>query len=88
MNHDGWQGSLQIRPGKEIRYVDSRGAVRYGQVASLTNRGQTMVFFIDFPEERQYFTAHIFSWDKTKMAGTTVSNGRQFGMFATKTSSF
>jgi hypothetical protein len=43
-----------------------------------------MVFYIDFPDNRQKFDAYLFSWDKSKMAGTTYWGGRPFGFFATK----
>jgi hypothetical protein len=84
MNHDGWRGQLSILANNHVQYRDAKGQLRYGRVVSVTDRNQRMRFYIDFSDHRQYFTAHIFSWDKKKMAGTTVWNGRTFGMYALK----
>jgi hypothetical protein len=46
-----------------------------------------MRFTIEFPGNPQVFDVYIFSFDKNKMAGTTVWGGRTFGVLALKTAS-
>jgi hypothetical protein len=93
MNHDGHLGTLRISPPKkkcrsmpcpgfELQYTDQNGASYPGSVDLLDDRGQHMQFTIEFPGNRQVFEMYIFSFDKTKLAGTTVWQGRTFGVFA------
>lgn len=98
MNHDGHLGTLRIIGQKQrcpverlwcflsASYTDSNGTVFDTRIESLDNNGQHIAFVIYFPGNPQRFDAYLFSWDKTKMAGTTVWQGRTFGMFAEKTS--
>ena len=44
-----------------------------------------MRFYINFPNNKQVFDAYLFSWDKTKLAGTTYWHGRTFGFYVIKT---
>ena len=95
MNHDGFAGTLRIvdRPvdcggpawcDMAISYINDRGVRLPGTIERIDDKGQHMVFFINFPGNRQKFDAYIFSWDKGKMAGTTYWGGRTFGFLATK----
>jgi len=95
MNHDGFVGSLRIAGTKAdcaspawcdmaISYADRKGVRHAGRIGKIDEEGQHMLFFIDFPGNRQQFDAYIFSWDKRKLAGTTLWGGRTFGFFATK----
>jgi hypothetical protein len=98
MNHDGHTGALRI-VGKKQRcpverpwcflsasYTDSNGTVFETRIESVDDSGQHMAFVVSFPGNPQRFDVYLFSWDKSKMAGTTVWLGRTFGMFAEKTS--
>ena len=95
MNHDGFAGTLRIADTKvdcassawcdlAISYVDNRGVRHSGRIAGIDDKGQHMVFYINFPGNQQKFDAYIFSWDKRKLAGTTYWGGRTFGFYATK----
>jgi hypothetical protein len=95
MNHDGMSGKLRIFDTKAdcasslwcdmgISYTDSKGVKRTGTIEKIDDKGQHMVFYINFPNNRQKFDAYIFSWDKFKLAGTTYWGGRTFGFYATK----
>src|SRR5688572_16637278 len=48
---------------------------------------QHMVFYVTFPGNPQRFDGYLMSWDKNRMAGTTVWEGRTFGFFAVKRAS-
>jgi hypothetical protein len=97
MNHDGHSGTLCImqakcRPpmpcvGMTIQYVDENGNNYGGLVSTLDDNGQHMRFTINFPENAQVFDVYIFSFDKSKLAGTTVWGGRTFGVMATRSES-
>src|SRR5262245_20453797 len=52
---------------------------------SVDDNNQHMAFVVFFPGNPQRFDVYLFSWDKSKMAGTTVWQGRTFGTFAEKT---
>jgi hypothetical protein len=95
MNHDGHPGTLRIVPsrrkcrsmpcpGLEVQYVDDHGAAYSGTVDVLDENGQHVAFTVEFPGNPQVFNVYIFSFDKTKLAGTTVWGGRTFGVLATK----
>jgi hypothetical protein len=95
MNHDGWLGTLSIMDSKQdcatsrwchlvVKYTDKDGNRRTGRIARIDQRFQHMVFYVNFPDNAQKFDAYVFSWDKAKMAGTTIWGGRTFGFFATK----
>ena len=81
MDHDGWVGTLSILV---LRYTDAQGHTLTGKIATIDQQFQHMVFTINFPNNTQKFDAYLFSWDKTKMAGTTYGGGRTFGFFAMK----
>ena len=95
MNHDGWRGTLVISDSKAdcasspwcamvLKYRDHQGQTHRVAVEKIDNKGQHMVFYIYFPQNKQKFDAYLFSWDKSKMAGTTYWGGRTFGFYATK----
>jgi hypothetical protein len=95
MNHDGHVGTLLISDSKRdcggpawcsmvLRYIDSEGVSFSGNIDRIDDQGQHMVFYLNFPDNRQKFDAYIFSWDKTKLAGTTYWSGRTFGFYAVK----
>lgn len=95
MNHDGHQGTLVIADTKAdcatsrwchlvASYTGSDGVRRPGRIVQIDQAFQHMVLEILFPGNRQRFDAYLMSWDKTKMAGTTVWNQRTFGFYATK----
>jgi hypothetical protein len=95
MNHDGFAGTLRIVDTKAdcassawcdmaISYVDNKGVRHAGRIEKIDDKGQHMVFYINFPGNRQKFDAYIFSWDKQKLAGTTYWGGRTFGFYASK----
>ena len=95
MNHDGHVGTLTItnvgtpctvsqRCHLDISYKDSNGQTVPGRITQIDQNFQHIVFYILFSGNSQRFDAYLFSWDKTKMAGTTVWQGQTFGMLATK----
>jgi hypothetical protein len=97
MIHDGIPGRLTIADSKKdcrtppwchfiLSYVTREGERRSGRVERIEDRFQHMVFSIQFPGNLQRFDAYLMSWDKTKMAGTTMWEGRTFGFYAAKSS--
>ncbi len=95
MNHDGLKGILTIQELKadcmstpwcamNISYTDSKGKKIKGDIEKIDKKGQHMVFYIHFPGNKQKFDGYIFSWDKSKLAGTTYWGGRTFGFYATR----
>jgi hypothetical protein len=95
MNHDGHVGMLSVSlstakcaklpcPGLAVQYRDEHGASYGGIVTALDDEGQHMAFTIEFPGAPQRFDVYLFSFDKTRMAGTTVWGGRVFGVMGTK----
>ena len=95
MNHDGFAGTLIIRDipadcagplwcDMAISYLDKNRVRHSGRIERIDSKGQHMVFYLNFPGNRQKFDAFIFSWDKRKFAGTTYWGGSTFGFFATK----
>lgn len=92
MNHDGHPGMLHITAAKcrmpciglRVQYFDERGTEYSGAVSALDDNGQHMRFTIEFPGNAQVFDVYIFSFDKNKLAGTTVWSGRTFGVMAQK----
>ena len=68
-----------------LHYTDSQGKQFAGTINKIDNKNQHMNFTIKFDgNNNQKFDAYLFSWDKNKLAGTTVWGGRTFGFFATK----
>ncbi|MFO0793845.1 MAG: hypothetical protein U0586_07260 [Candidatus Brocadiaceae bacterium] len=95
MNHDGWRGILVIGDSKRdcaappwcsmtLSYTDSKGARHQARIERLDDNLQHMVFYVDFQGNQQKFDAYLFSWDKTRIAGTTYWGGRTFGFYAVK----
>jgi len=95
MNHDGHVGTLLISDSKldcggpawcsmAVRYIDSERVAFSGRIDQIEDKNQHMVFYINFPGNRQRFDGYIFSWDKSKLAGTTYWGGRTFGFYAEK----
>jgi hypothetical protein len=95
MSLDGRPGVLSIHDSKAdcasspwcevvVTFTDSDGNRRSATIDRIDDHWQHMVFFINFPGNRQKFDAYIFSWDKRKMAGTTYWGGRTFGFSASK----
>jgi hypothetical protein len=67
-----------------VRYTGGQGITVSGRIAVIDQNFQRMVFYIDFPNNVQKFDGYLFSWDKSKVAGTTYWGSRTFGFFATK----
>lgn len=95
MNHDGFVGTLFIGDSKQdcatspwcslvLKYTDLRGKTFTGRIATIDQKFQHMVFYLNFPNNTQKFDAYLFSWDKKKMAGTAYWQGQTFGFFAIK----
>ena len=95
MDHDGHVGTLRIAELKAdcvsppwcdmaLSYLDSKNVRHSGRINTIDGRGQHMRFTINFPGNSQRFDAYIFSFDKRKLAGTTIWRDRTFGFFATK----
>ena len=95
MNHDGHVGTLRVAELRAdcggpawcdmaVSYLDSRGVRHAGRIEQMDGRLQHMVFYINFPNNRQKFDAYIFSWDRRKLAGTTYWGGKTFGFYATR----
>ena len=95
MNHDGHAGILTVSDTRvdcatsmwcdmRVIYTDKNGTRFTGAIQRIDSNGQHMIFFINFPGNRQRFDAYIFSWDKSKLAGTTIWSGKTFGFYATK----
>jgi hypothetical protein len=95
MNHDGHPGTLRIVASKKgcktlpcpylaVRYIDEHGSSFPAFVNAIDDRGQHMQFTVAFPANPQVFDVYIFSFDKTKLAGTTLWQGRTFGVYAEK----
>jgi hypothetical protein len=98
MNHDGFQGTLRIQDSKRdcatpawchllASYVDKDGVTRPVSIRMMDQAWQHMVFYIAFPGNTQRFDGYLMSWDKSRVAGTTVWEGRTFGFFAVKRAS-
>jgi hypothetical protein len=97
MNHDGFQGTLRIGDTGVncaapewcrlmASYVDSNGTPLRATIRFMDQAWQHMVFYIEFPNNTQRFDAYLMSWDKNRLAGTTVWQGRTFGFYALKRS--
>lgn len=95
MSLDGRPGTLRISDtpadcasspwcDMAISFVGGDGVRRRGTIERIDSNFQHMVFYLDFPGNRQKFDAYIFSWDKSKLAGTTYWGGRTFGFSANK----
>ena len=95
MIHDGWQGTLRIRNTKAdcmttswcamaVSYKNNKGEHYQGHIEKIDEKGQHMIFHLNFPNNKQKFDAYLFSWDKNKMAGVTYWGGRTFGFYAIK----
>lgn len=95
MNHDGFAGNLQLKELKadcantawcdmSVSYLDNKGIRHAGLIEKIDDKYQHLVFYINFPGNKQKFDAYIFSWDKQKLAGTTYWRGRTFGFYANK----
>jgi hypothetical protein len=98
MNHDGFQGTLRIQDSTRdcaapawchllASYVDKDGVRRLVTIRMMDQAWQHMVFYIAFPGNQQRFDGYLMSWDKSRIAGTTVWEGRTFGFFAVKRAS-
>jgi hypothetical protein len=95
MIHDGHRGTLRIADSKAdcattpwchlvVSYTGPDGRRLGARIRQIDQRFQHMALDIAFPGNMQRFDAYIMSWDKTRMAGTTVWGGRTFGFYATK----
>jgi hypothetical protein len=93
MNHDGLAGTLKIIKTDcettklcemAINYVNDKGIKYTGSIEKIEDKGQHMIFYLNFPGNRQKFDAYIFSWDKQKLAGITYWGGRNFGFYAVR----
>jgi hypothetical protein len=95
MNHDGHVGTLRIAELKAdcvsplwcdmvVTYTDADGKRYQATIQAFDDKLQHLRFQVGFPGNNQPFDAYLFSWDKSKMAGTTRWGGRTFGFFATK----
>lgn len=95
MVHDGHQGTLRIADSKRdcgsspwchlvVSYIGADGVRRPARILRIDQAFQHMTLEIAFPGNRQRFDAYLFSWDKSRMAGTTVWGGRTFGFYAVK----
>lgn len=95
MNYDGRDGTLIIDGSGEscvtpvwcsmvLRYIDSKGRGHRVRMERLDDNLQHIVFFIDFRGRPQQFEGYLFTWDKTKIAGTTNVGRRTSGFFAVK----
>lgn len=95
MNHDGHVGTLIISDSPadcaapvwcdmRLVYQDRNGTRFRGAIVNIDSQLQHMAFYISFPGNRQRFDAYIFSWDKRKLAGTTLWGGRTFGFYASR----
>jgi hypothetical protein len=94
-NHDGHQGTLVIQElpadcatlgcNWNIYYLNKQNQQYEVRLDRFSNNGFQLRFHIMFPGgSGQVFDAYLFSWDDTKMAGTTVWEGTQFGFMANK----
>lgn len=97
MFHDGHRGTLRIADSKAdcattpwchlvVTYTGPDGRRHGARIRQIDQRFQHLALDIAFPGNTQRFDAYIMSWDKTRMAGTTVWNGRTFGFYAVKNS--
>ena len=95
-NHDGHLGTLDIRDSKidcnttpwchlRVSYRNSNGQRYTGDITWMSKNGQNLKFSLNFPGNRQPFNAFIFSWDKSKIAGTTIWKKKTFGFYGIKT---
>lgn len=95
MIHDGHQGMLRIADSKAdcagsawchlvVAYTGADGTRHPARILRIDQAFQHMILEIAFPGNRQRFDAYLFSWDKSRMAGTTVWGGRTFGFYAVK----
>lgn len=95
MVHDGHQGTLRIVDSKRdcagspwchlvVAYAGADGVRHPARILGIDQAFQHMILEIAFPGNQQRFDAYLFSWDKTRMAGTTVWGGRTFGFYAVK----
>ncbi len=95
MIHDGHQGTLRIADSKAdcatspwchlvVAYTGTDGARHPARILRIDQAFQHMILEIGFPGNRQRFDAYLFSWDKSRMAGTTVWGRRTFGFYAVK----
>jgi hypothetical protein len=98
MNHDGFEGTLRIQDTKRdctapawchlvASYVDKDGVTRPVTIRLIDQAWQHMIFYVSFPGNLQRFDGYLMSWDKNRVAGTTVWEGRTFGFFAVKRAS-
>lgn len=92
MNHDGWHGILTISdfsdvelPGSRLTTVQASYIAADGTVSAVTGLLDTsnqhhLSLTIAFPGNNQQFEIYLFSWETDNAAGTTVGNGRTFGV--------
>ena len=97
MIHDGHRGTLRIADSKAdcattpwchlvVAYTGPDGRRHGARIRQIDQRFQHMALDIAFPGNMQRFDAYIMSWDKARIAGTTVWGGRTFGFYAIKNS--
>ena len=97
MIHDGHRGTLRIADSKAdcattpwchlvVTYTGPDGRRHGARIRQIDQRFQHMALDIAFPGNMQRFDAYIMSWDKARIAGTTVWGGRTFGFYAIKNS--
>ena len=67
-----------------LKYTDSEGKTFTGKISKIDSKNQHMSFTIKFDGNEQKFDAYLFSWDKKKLAGTTIWNKRTFGFSGSK----
>ncbi|HEY7191526.1 MAG TPA: hypothetical protein VH436_33480 [Vicinamibacterales bacterium] len=95
MSHDGLQGTLRIGDSRAdcaapawcrltASYIDSNGMPLRATIRVMDQAWQHMVLYIAFPNNMQRFDAYLMSWDKNRIAGTTMWQGRTFGFYAFK----
>jgi hypothetical protein len=65
-------------------YVDSNGTPLRARIRLIDQAWQHMVLYIAFPDNTQRFDAYLMSWDKNRIAGTTMWQGSAFGFYAFK----
>jgi len=95
MSHDGLQGTLRVNDSRRdcaapawchlvLSYVDAKGVRLPATIVVVDQMFQHMAFVITFAGNRQRFDGYLMSWDKNRIAGTTVWQGRTFGFYAFK----
>lgn len=95
IDHDGHPGTLHITPsrrkcapgqctGLDAQYADQNGTAYPTAVNAFDQGGQHLALTVSFPGNAQPFDLYIFSFEKSRLAGTTVWQGRTFGVSAVR----